>query len=236
MNSEMNTNKGVKMADYLKENILCQSYIKVDKKFDLQNLKDQEIDTYLKEFAGVRAKFLLYNKVEVKVDFRPGSTITVITILGSLHFLYQFISEYPSFREGLNHILSDIKMLSESLKCESLIQMNSRGKKVTRTEARVGLLGSIQKIFNMFEQIENQIRNNESMKDITKKMIKLEKEILKLSRNLTDPKDKKIVKIELTKNIKQMKYPKDKKVKVTQSDISFFKIQHSQISTVIENF
>jgi hypothetical protein len=219
------------MADYIRKSTLCQAYVRVDKEFNLEDLENDNSELILEEFAKKRASFLLYKQVQTKVKFKKGSTIS-----GALYLLYQGIAQYPDFRTGLNHLVSDIKMLAESLKCESLMILQSKGKRVIRTEARIGLLGSIQKIVNKLDRIRELSENGDSIKLIVRIMDGFEIEISRMFKNLHDSRDRKIIKRELLKIFNQIKNPPTKlaKGKLTAGEKVTFNLFHGKIKSTIQ--
>jgi hypothetical protein len=88
------------MADYIKNDIICQTYIRFDLPMPDEKLAEK-LREQLNSFINTRSKFLLKQHVETKVEVREGSIIEYITVLGSLYVL---ISQYPKFREGENGV------------------------------------------------------------------------------------------------------------------------------------
>lgn len=179
------------MADYIDKNIITQAYLHLD----IDNISAQELTllkTKLTEFLRSRTDFFLYADAETQIDFRDGSLKIYANILGTVSSLYGAIALYPDFREGTQLLYSDAKRLSEYVIAESLYLTKARHKETIRLEARVGVIGSIQKINSLLISINSMI-GYKPLKEINRKISMTKSEIIKLYENLKSEEDKKLV-------------------------------------------
>lgn len=142
------------MADYINSNILCQSYIHVEP----ENLSDEEVHIIIKKlevFVSERAAFFLYPDVNVDIKSKEGSLILYATVAGTMTMLYNFVKDYPSFREGAIQLYEDARMLAESINTESLFVSKAKHRQVIRVEARTGVIGSIRNIIMFFDSVKS---------------------------------------------------------------------------------
>lgn len=121
-----------------------------------------------------------------QVELKEGSLKIYLTILGSL---YAGISQYPSFREGVDKLASDAKRVSEYAVSESLFLTKSRHDCVLRTEARTGVCGTLKKIADKMDYIRRESGLIDPSKLIAR-MEELRKDIETFKENLSNPEDK----------------------------------------------
>jgi hypothetical protein len=155
------------------------------------DIEDDDLDEValkdtLQTFLGVRAEFFLYKDVGTEVELKEGSLKIYLTILGSL---YAGISQYPSFREGVDKLASDAKRVSEYAVSESLFLTKSRHDCVLRTEARTGVCGTLKKIADEIDYIRRESGVIDPSKLIAR-MEELRKDIETFKENLSNPEDK----------------------------------------------
>lgn len=183
------------MANYINNNILCQSYIHVEPE-EISQENIEKLKVHLKIFTKQRADFFLYPETEVDIKDKEGSLILYITICGTVSMLYKFVKDYPTFREGVIAMYDDAKMLAENINTESLFATKSKHKQVKRIEARTGIIGSIRTIISFFDTV---IARADSTKvtNLTKELILAEKSITRLLPIINDKEDLKIIKLGL---------------------------------------
>jgi hypothetical protein len=185
--------KGVSMADYIDREILCQAYVHIETELNeeqLANLKD-----HLALYISSRGRFFLYEAVSTDVEFKEGSLKIRLSILGSL---YIAIAQYGSFRDGTNFLVSDAKRLAETVISESLFLTKSRHDATIRTEARIGVAGSLKNCIDRMESIKNEM-GRVSLQTSTRQLSDLKDDMDKLLANLNDPADPPYVAGELCK-------------------------------------
>lgn len=172
------------MADYINGNILCQAYVHIDP----VALPKEKLDLLRREldlFVTTRGRFFLYNDVKTSVELKDGSLKVYGTILGSL---YIAVSQYGSFREGIDYLAQDTKRLAECIASESLFLSQSRHQNTLRVEARTGVAGTLKGIIDKIELTSAELAEVDagiSAKRLTEVSEKLEK----LLGHLNDPKD-----------------------------------------------
>lgn len=77
---------------------------------------------------------------------------------------------------------------------ESVFLAGSRQQSVIRLEARVGVIGSVQKLINQLESIKNGAKGRKLASDLVTKLIESQKELDKLIDNLATDEDVALVK------------------------------------------
>lgn len=175
------------MADYINKNILCQAYIHIDPV--PEGLDEEALSAEIKKFLSARASFFLYEEVETDVELREGSLKIYATILGGLYF---GISQYGSFRSGIDYLAADAKRVSEYAVSEGLFLTKSRHGSTIRTEARLGVSGSLKKIADDIDSIKRDNGNIDPSK-LASRMEKLKHDILALKDHINDQSDKQYV-------------------------------------------
>src|SRR5262245_41461509 len=125
------------MADYIDKNILLQAYVHIQLRSTLTANRLEQLQRELTDFAEARGRFFICPEVDVEIEFKEGSLKSYLTIAGAL---YLAISNYGSFRSGVDYLYSDIKRLSDTLVAESLFVTKAKHREIIRTEARVGII------------------------------------------------------------------------------------------------
>lgn len=137
------------MADYIKSNILCQAYLRIERPQvhadELPALRDELI-----QFIARRSRFILYPEVDANVRFRSGSLVAYLTVAGSL---YVALQGYPKFREGVLLLFGDVKRLADSMILETQFTSKARSPDVSRHEARTGVIGSLKELIDAIDNV-----------------------------------------------------------------------------------
>jgi len=202
------------MADYINKNILSQAYVHVEPtafktEEDLERFKHN-----LTQFTKSRVEFFLSPELPVEIEFEDGSLIARVTVMGTIGLLFTGISNYKNFRDGIQLIYSDSKRLTEYIIAETTFQSGARQQNVIRLEARVGIIGSIQKVINQLESIKRGTNGAMMASDVSKKIDEANKELKKLFQNINDESDKELVRAGLESIAAEIpdkpKAPKDK--------------------------
>jgi hypothetical protein len=202
------------LADYITKNILSQAYIHIESDLAENTVQLEEFKAEIEKFARSRVDFFLSPDAPIEVAFEEGSLVARITVLGTISLLLQGISNYKDFREGIQLIHSDAKRLTDYIISESVFMAGSRQQNVIRLEARVGVIGSVQKLINQLESIKNGAIGRTLASDLVTKLIESHKELNKLIDNLATDEDIKLVKKGLLEIVDEYpetpKAPKDK--------------------------
>jgi hypothetical protein len=178
------------VADYIDKNILCQAYVHVDLPEDITKGELKIIKDHLTRFATERAKFFVYPEVEVEVEFREGSLKTYITIAGAI---YLAIGNYGDFRSGVEYLHTDIKRLADTMVAESLFSTKARHANIRRTEARVGVVGSLKVLVDDMNTLEASM-GQISVEEVTRRIHRIREDAEALLTNVRAEED--IVQIE----------------------------------------
>jgi hypothetical protein len=172
------------MADYIHSNILCQAYLHVELA-DITEERVREILSSLDEYVQRRGAFFLYPEIEVDIRFKAGSLKAYLSIAGAI---YIFLHQYGDFRKGVKLFYNDSKMLAESILSESLFITRTRHPQQKRTEARTGVLGSLNNIVSELDYVESHLGVTAG-DDLAKHIKTARIESLRLLDVLRDPRD-----------------------------------------------
>ena len=202
------------MANYINNNILSQAYIHIEpKKFKSQE-ELQQFKVELEEFTRQRVDFFLSPDLPIEIEFEDGSLKAKITVLGTICGLFHFISGYKDFREGIQFLYSDTKRVTDYIISHTTFESGSRQQDVIRLEARVGIIGSIQKSINQLETIKRGANGGMLVEDVSSKINDAIVDLEKLMSHIQDADDKQLVRAGLrdiaSEIPNQPKPPKDK--------------------------
>lgn len=186
------------MADYIDREILCQAYVHIETEFDSDQLAN--LKKHLELFVSTRGQFFLYETVDTDVEFKEGSLKIYLSVLGSL---YIAIAQYGSFRDGVNFLADDAKRLADCVVSESLFLTKSRHTETLRTEARIGVAGSLKSAIDRLDLIQKEM-GEVPLPTSTKQLMEVKENIKKLMANLNDPADPPYVAGELCKVIRAL--------------------------------
>jgi hypothetical protein len=140
------------MADYINKNILCEAYLHIHPQH-MDQERQAALLNNLRDFTTQRARFFLYEKVELDLRHKKGSLTLYVTILGTVGALYKAIGAYPKFREGAIAAFDDVKRLAEVIISEGLFDARARRTNIVRLEARTGVVGSLRKIVSQLDLV-----------------------------------------------------------------------------------
>ena len=214
LNKALTVSGVLKLADYINKNILSQAYIHIEPKKLKSKDELQQFKVELEAFARQRIGFFLSPDLPIEIEFEEGSLIARITVLGTISVLFQFISGYKDFREGIQLIYSDAKRVTDYIISHTTFESGSRQQDVIRLEARVGIIGSIQKSINQLETIKRGASGGMLAEDVSRKIDDAITDLQKLMDNINDTDDKQLVGAglrEIAGEIpNQPKAPKDK--------------------------
>jgi hypothetical protein len=182
------------LADYINKNILSQAYIHIESEVANNEEELEAFKVQIEAFARSRIDFFLSPDAKMEVAFEDGSLIARITVIGTISLLLQGVSNYKNFREGIQLIYGDAKRVTEYVISEGVFIAGSRQQNVIRLEARVGVIGSVQKIINQLESIKSGANGRRLASDLVNKLIESQIEINKLINNLSSEEDILLVK------------------------------------------
>jgi hypothetical protein len=182
------------LADYINKNILSQAYIHIESDVADNELELAAFKLGIEKFARSRVDFFLSPDASIELTYEEGSLIARVTVLGTICLLLQGISSYKNFREGIQLIHSDAKRVTDYVISESVFMAGTRQEDVIRLEARVGVIGSVQKLINQLESIKNGANGKKLASDLVTKLFESQKELDKLINNLATDEDVALVK------------------------------------------
>lgn len=223
------------MADYINKNIVSQAYVHIEPTAfetpeDLERFKSS-----LESFAKSRVGFFLSPDLPIEIVFEEGSLIARVTVLGTICLLLQGISNYKDFREGIQLIYSDAKRVTDYIISHTSFEAGARQENVIRLEARVGIIGSIQKCINQLESIKRGANGGLLAEGISKKVTDAISELQKLMGNINDPNDKELIKnglIEIVNELPDIPKPPKDKVNSQEAILGYQRKRHQLLSTL----
>lgn len=190
------------MADYIKSNILSQSYVHVEPEW-LNSVSDSEkykliteIYSKVSSFSEERIRFFLDDDVHIEIKFEDGSIRAWVTTYGPVLLLIgSTITNYSSFRESIKNLVSDSQRVADIVNAEVIFQSKSRSKEeVLRIESRKGVIGSIDRINNKIDAIDGKLKRGDcSPTLINEDLLDLNKVILELFSNIKDKDDSSLI-------------------------------------------
>lgn len=146
--------------------------------------------------------------------------------------LYVAIGQYGSFREGVNYLAEDAKRLADCVVSESLFLTKSRHDNTIRTEARIGVVGSLKNAVDRLAFIRDQM-GHVTIKTSMTQISDLQDQIDRLLANLNDPSDPPYVASELCKLAReilpQIPVHDPKKPRPSQTQISMYQRMRSEL-------
>ncbi|MDN4127232.1 MULTISPECIES: hypothetical protein [Pantoea] len=190
------------MADYIRKDILSQSYVHVEPEW-LISASQQEKEKTLSEiirkitsFSDERIRFFLDDKVDIEIKFEDGSIRAWITAYGPILLLIgSTITNYSSFRESIKYLVADSQRVANMVNTEIIFQSKSRSRdEILRVESRKGVIGSIERINNKIDAISGKLKRGDcSPTLINEDFLELNGLILELFSNVNDKNDAKLI-------------------------------------------
>ncbi|MDH7943469.1 hypothetical protein QGM61_06520 [Pseudohongiella sp. SYSU M77423] len=162
------------------------------------DLSKEKVQQYLKQHAWIWAKKNFKHPVIVKVRVEEGS-LKVWVFVGGLS-LINFVSDYGSFRSGIDQMVSDAKAFSSFVIEHFSHDEDIPDQAVIRAEKRLGVPGKIQRFLKSLENIDSQdLTHNERQVKIQD----LRDEFLVIVQLLDNPRDRQLFMEQVPDNIKQ---------------------------------
>lgn len=155
------------MANYINAEILCEAYshLEIDLFEDKAALEKLRAD--LLAFFTERAKFLLGDDVEVKVDFEKGSLKTILTVIGSAALIINTtVSGYGSFRQGIDQLTKDSTLLAQSANLEVIFRTKTEYCNRVNVEKRKGVFGRVDESLREMDGIKRKILDSSLPRNI----------------------------------------------------------------------
>lgn len=142
-------------------------------------------ERYLYHEANKISQEILRREFEILVRVEEGSFKVWVIIIGT----FAFISNYGSFRSGIDFIVKDSRQFSQLVIDEFLHESSIPEEKVFRLERRLGVPGKIQRLFKEIDRFERK-NHPEISNEIKNEVDKLKKEILKILEQIEEEKDR----------------------------------------------
>jgi len=142
---------------------------------------------YLYYRGNLFAKDCLGKEIEIFVRIEDGSFKAWLTVVGALIFMG--ISNYGSFRSGIDHIINDARAFSEYVISDFLKEGNTPGEKVVRLERRLGVPGKIQRIFKRIDHMQ-QGEGLDTNEEVKAELEAIKKQIIRVLEQIEEEKDR----------------------------------------------
>lgn len=143
------------MTEKLKAYKIAETYIRI-KIPATKNNKERLISILAKE-AEIYSKEFFKGKIKYRIVVEEGSLKGKITIYGAIIVLIEGVSNYGSFRQGLQQIISDSQHFSENVIEHTKQNDNSYRINTERTERRLGLPGRLKRTLDRINYLEQHI-------------------------------------------------------------------------------
>jgi hypothetical protein len=219
------------VADYIDRNILSQAYVHIEEPpLDATGLAD--LKRNLEAYIFSRGRFFLYEEVRTDVVIKEGSLKLYLTIAGAL---YIAIGNYGDFRGGVDFLYQDAKRLADCAVSESLFLTKSRHKETIRSEARVGVVGSLKSAIDRLEKIQADA-GEVSLSTTNRKIGEVKESIEQLLANLNDPADPPFVANGLCGLVKKLLSAKPKAPKRsphTEDQVAEYRRQRQELISML---
>lgn len=146
------------MANYLKTEVLCEAYSHLEVGNDVDDNQKAILKRTLSAFFQERATFLYGGDVQVEVEFETGSLITKIRIIGTAAaIMATAVSDYGSFRQGVDQLTKDSALLAQSANLEMIFRTRAQHCDRISLENRRGVFGRVDSLLKELDQIKRDI-------------------------------------------------------------------------------
>jgi hypothetical protein len=93
------------------------------------------------------------NQVTIHIEISEGS-IKVKIVIGAIA-LFQFVSNYGSFRSGIDHLVNDVRNLSSTVIEHVIEDENVEQNEIIYKARRLGIPGKIQRFFKKLDRLDD---------------------------------------------------------------------------------
>lgn len=122
------------------------------------NLSTEKALRYLKSNAHLWAEETFNKSVVVEIQVEEGSLKAWVFVGGVA--LFGFVSNYGSFRSGIDHMVSDAKVFSEIVIERFETDQHIPEAAIARTEKRLGVPGKIQRFYRSLDKLNSDDMSN----------------------------------------------------------------------------
>ncbi|WP_433861240.1 hypothetical protein [Pseudomonas thivervalensis] len=224
------------MADYINKSIISQAYMHIEPT-KLNSVEAVErFKRELRGFAESRIAFFLGPNLPIAIDFEEGSLIVRITVIGTISLLLQGVANYKDFREGIQLIYADSKRVTEYIIANASFEAGARQEDVIRLEARMGVIGSIQKLINQLDAIRRGANGLQSCDILNAKIDEAIIDLEKLLNNVRDPNDQALVTagiLEISNKIPSTPRPPRETINSEAAIFEFRRRRHRLLSVLL---
>lgn len=146
------------MANYIKNEILCEAYSHLDVQIAHDPIALAELKEEMSNFFMQRAKFLFGEDVTVAIEFEQGSLVTKLKVLGNASLiLIAAINGYGTFRQSVEYLAKDSTLLAQSANLEMVFRTRATFCDRVRIEKRRGVFGRIDELLSELDSIRRTV-------------------------------------------------------------------------------
>lgn len=146
------------MANYIDREIICEAYSHLDSEVYKDKDELKKLENNLKKFFEERAKFLFGEDVEIEIEFSDGSLISKLRVIGSTALILgTLVSDYGSFRQGVDQITKDSELLAQSTNLEVIFRTRTNYCDRVAIEKRKGIFGRTKELINSLDSVKDKV-------------------------------------------------------------------------------
>lgn len=109
------------------------------------------------------ANEIFHDEINVYVRVESGSYKAWVTVVGAI---FIGISQYGSFRSGIDHIVNDARTCSEHVISDFINESGVKEERIFRLERRLGIPGKIQRVLKRIDQLESSLTLSQTIKNV----------------------------------------------------------------------
>lgn len=197
---------------------IAETYIHL--KLDATDELRIKVKDFLYRRGNALAKEVFPADVTVSATVEDGSIKARLTVMGVIYLIFSGISNYGSFRSGIDHIVKDAKRFSHYVISDFVKETAVSHDKVIRLEKRLGVPGMIQRLFKRIDRLKEPIAVGQKITmgkmvidqtvtlDLDQELEGIKKEITRILELIDHDKDRQLFISSLPESIKT-KLPKD---------------------------
>lgn len=122
----------------------------------------EESKAYLFYRSQSIANEIFHYDINVYVRVESGSYKAWVTVVGAI---FIGISQYGSFRSGIDHIVNDARTFSEHVISDFINESGVKEERIFRLERRLGVSGKIQRVLKRIDQLESSLTISQTIKN-----------------------------------------------------------------------
>ena len=157
---------------------IAETYIHINiqsKNLEVNNILTKEKATiYLEQHAIAWAEKFYGKKINVQIKVEEGSIKAYVLVAGLS--IFEFVSNYGSFRSGIDQIVDDSKSFSEYVINNFMEDENISDDMIIRNERRLGIPGKIQRFLKQAEKLDTELpvqKRNDLIESLSEELLEI---------------------------------------------------------------